>query len=492
MGKKILFFYWLVIVVFLLSIGLGRGRAIEVWEDNLYVDGYWRYQLVLHTGTQNPINDDNHKFTLSRATFQTEWEYTPIDELKFYSKIKLMHDQTDGMNADSYDAFPRTAPSELKIAGNDEYQFEATELYGDINVGNFFLRAGRQQIVWGEMIGARIMDLINPLDISWHGRYEPEEFENIRVAQWAIRGIYQIEQNIIPWMWNTNIEAFVNPGDVSPQLIRWSTLSDDRDNSGAPFNAINYAFPFEINEKDRRGDTEFGVRFGFNIGQFYATLNYMHLYNDDALLSGRTVSVAQPGAPPTSTTIIDRVYPLTDIYGITVNYAFNEPINIALTFEGTYSPNQPYSDRLNAFSIRDAGTFNYAIRAVRKTFIVPYSFYYASAMDIFLQFVQKVVEGDPDEIWGPGVGQRMERTQEIISVQLVQPFLKGNELKLQFRILYDLDDAYSVQPLVTRKFGDHWYFDLMGNFMGGSEKRTLRFGSFDWQDEVMFRATYQF
>jgi hypothetical protein len=484
MRKKFLFFYVLMLLTLFFVMGSRQGSAIEIWEDKLDLSGFLRYELCLHTATKNPLYEENHKFNLVRAFFQTEWEFTPTDRFKLYSKVKLIHDQTDNMNGDSFDAFPRSAPSELRIAGNNEYQFEATELYSDINAGRLFLRLGRQQIVWGEMIGGRVMDLINPLDMSWHTQLEPEEFENIRVAQWAIRWLYSVEQDIVPWLWNFTLEGFVNPGDVSPTV--WA-------DKGAPFFLREYPSLFKIDEKDRRGDTEYGFRIGGSIGEFYMTLNYLRLYSDDGYLKYRTPEmISEPGYPspqPTGNLLLDMKFPLTDVYGFTVNYAWNQPYNLALTFEATYIPNQPYIDgRATMPEIRDKGTWNYAIRFMRDTFVFPTPI---SAMKILFQFNQTVIEGDSNDILGPGV-KSINSTREIITVKLTQPFLKGNRINTDFQIMYDLDDCYLIKPLISYIPGDRWSFDIQGAIFGGSERRTARFGSMHWMDEIMFRVTCQF
>jgi len=185
----------------------GARADIQLTED-FSVTGFLRYELGVHVGPRNLNNnpDDNHDFTISRTFFQTEWTYKPSDRFKFFSKLRFIGDQVDQLDSaiDSFNAFPVDVPKydwTMMKASKDEYRFEVWELYTDIKIENLWLRLGKQQIVWGEMIASRILDIINPLDMSWNMLFEPEEFENIRIPNWSIRASYLVERHIAPcWL----------------------------------------------------------------------------------------------------------------------------------------------------------------------------------------------------------------------------------------------------------------------------------------------------
>jgi hypothetical protein len=69
------------------------------------------------------------------------------------------------------------------------------ELYADktFDLGNgkqFFLRAGKQQVVWGRTDLFRVLDVINPIDYSRNSIYD--EFEDIRIPMWIVQGNYRM------------------------------------------------------------------------------------------------------------------------------------------------------------------------------------------------------------------------------------------------------------------------------------------------------------
>jgi hypothetical protein len=473
--------------------------------------------LAVHTGETNPNNasplspkinqTDRNIINLSRTFFQTEWTYLPNDTFKLYSKVKLISDQTEALDGDlkEYNAFPLGTPrygTYLRATDDKDLNAEMSELYADVSLGNLWMRLGKQQIVWGEMISSRILDIINPLDLSWHFQFEPEEFENIRVPQWALRARYNVPQ-ILPlrWLKDVYLEGFVNPGDVSPQVFPAP---------GSPYNVkpsvrlpVYPSPPFlpagspvlKVRETDRRGDAEYGFRIGGGVGQVFGTLNYLSLYSKSGYWE-TTVPAPRPIPPTGLPNIVDNKYPRTDLYGASLNYSFPYPINVTATFEGLYSPDEPYQKKNDTPtelpSILYKETKKWAIRFDRSTFVLPRPI---SAMMIQLQYSQTLVEDNGQIKSTPApYGQSsnaIDSGQNVITLNLSQD-LWHNNINLSFLAVYDLDDAHYMRPGFKYKIGNHWIFDIYGVILGGAEARTGRFASMYWADEVFGRITYQF
>jgi len=73
-------------------------------------------------------------------------------------------------------------------------------------------RLGRQQVIWGESDQFRLMDIINPLDTTWH--LQQEEWDKIRVPLWLVKGIYDLGD--LGPIANSFVELVWNPGDYQP------------------------------------------------------------------------------------------------------------------------------------------------------------------------------------------------------------------------------------------------------------------------------------
>ena len=487
---------WLLVfaIVFL---GVMEARADVQLTDDFSVTGLLRQELSVHTGEKNPNNSktqvDRNTINLSRTFFHTEWTYKPNDAFKLFAKVKLISDQTEALDnkLGDYNAFPLATPrygGYLRATNDNKFDAEMSELYADVGFGNLWLRLGKQQIVWGEMIAARILDQINPLDLSWHLQFEPEEFENIRVPQWSVRARYEVAQGAVPFMNDLYLEGFVNPGDISPTILPVY---------GSPFNpkppaAGPPAPQYVTREIDRRGDMEYGFRIGGRVGQVAGTLNYFSLYSDSGYSEKTGTLKAAP--PPPTIYSADLKYLRTDLYGASLNYAFPSPINIVVTYEGIYSPDEPYYVAASPTPlIRYNHTLKHAIQFSRSTFVLPQPI---SAMSIQLQYSQTRVwdEGKIKSTpapYIPAMNNSIDNTQNTIALVLGQN-LWHNNINLSLKLIYDLDDAHYIAPGFKYVYGNHWIFDIYGTILGGAEVRTNRFGSMSWAEEVFSRVTYQF
>lgn len=480
--------------------GTTNGVQAEIQlTDQISLAGFIRYDLAVHVGVKNPSLtnvEDNYHFNLSRTLFQPELTYKPSTKFKCFAKIRIASDQTDHLNHNypGYDAFPMDVPKydwTMMKKSNDDYRVEVRELYAELALPKFWLRVGKQQISWGEMIATRVTDVINSLDRSQHFIFDPEEFENIRIANWSIRAMHTIPK--LFWgITDSTIEGYLTPGDIVPTIDPAF---------GAPFFFYNFPTFFRIKEKDNRGKMEYGVRIGGIIGIEgpYLTLDYAHVYSDDFNLKFRGwtpdpingIPIFAPRDWTRYAMLLDAKYVELDTYGMTLNYAFGYPYNTVVTFEGVWIPNQPYAAAGSpAPMIRDQGTFNYAVRFNRTFMFLPRQFLGSSGTQISLQFYQSIREGDPDKITGPGES-KMDKENEMVSLQVLQPLLY-NDLNVSVLFLYDPDNCYEFKPDIKYTYGDHWSFEVMGLILGGGERRPGRLGSFYWADEVLTRINFQF
>jgi hypothetical protein len=74
-------------------------------------------------------------------------------------------------------------------AVRDDQQLEKSvrETYLDVSAGNWDYRLGRQQIIWGEMVGLFFADVISAKDLR---EFVLPDFDFLRIPQWAVRSEY--------------------------------------------------------------------------------------------------------------------------------------------------------------------------------------------------------------------------------------------------------------------------------------------------------------
>jgi outer membrane biosynthesis protein TonB len=100
----------------------------------------------------------------------------------------------------------------------DEQQWDADvwETYVDLSAGDFDIRLGRQNVIWGEVVGLFFADVVTAKDLR---DFVARDFDLIRIPQWAARleytkGDFHAELLGIPWM--TYDEIGAPGGDFYP------------------------------------------------------------------------------------------------------------------------------------------------------------------------------------------------------------------------------------------------------------------------------------
>lgn len=71
-----------------------------------------------------------------------------------------------------------------EVRRNQRADLQIRETYLDVPAGEWDLRLGRQQIVWGEMVGLFFADVVSARDMR---EFLLPEFDQLRIPQWAVR-----------------------------------------------------------------------------------------------------------------------------------------------------------------------------------------------------------------------------------------------------------------------------------------------------------------
>ncbi len=72
------------------------------------------------------------------------------------------------------------------------------EAYVDFNAGDWEFRLGRQHVVWGEMVGLFLADVVSPRDMR---EFVLPEFDAMRIPQWAARAEYFAGETHFEMLW---------------------------------------------------------------------------------------------------------------------------------------------------------------------------------------------------------------------------------------------------------------------------------------------------
>ncbi len=189
-------------------------------------------------------------------------------------KVLVRSDFADNLEPDQPSNDFRSAASSRWTIGEDT-DVELRELFVDFDVGEALVRLGKQQVVWGQADGLRVLDVINPLSFR---EFILPDFEDRRIPLWMV-----------------NVEVPVAGATLQLLWIPDQTYDDFPDAEGT------YAFtaprfrpalgdqePAQLQSLQKPNsvlkDSDVGLRLSAFTGGWDLTANYLYHYQDQPVL----------------------------------------------------------------------------------------------------------------------------------------------------------------------------------------------------------------
>jgi Protein of unknown function (DUF1302) len=342
-------------------------------------------------------------FMLYRFAYDSIYDYTPAIQMRYDLRGLNLNEAFNGEpDLNQRARFKRS----ITLAGipeneRDAYKFDnqLREVYVDLKLAALplSLRIGRQQVVWGETDNFRMLDRVNPLDVSWHMVQElpPPMFgwDEIRRPLFMVKGLWDLG-NIGP-ISQSFVELFYNPGDWYPAKVAFlprpwgipildpltnpwdgafnSALCTTRTADGGPCTRLmNDTKLFKQGNYDRwdprfwdkdKGNGQVGLRFhGYSPQGIEFTLNYLHQRwsGDDGTNSApvrglRVFDVDNSATDPAnarSARLLERgvfpaeyIAPYVNTVGVSANYSDEANTQAVFRLETILDFGIPFYDR---------------------------------------------------------------------------------------------------------------------------------------------------
>jgi hypothetical protein len=150
------------------------------------------------------------------------------------------------------------------------------EFYLDADWGGLYWRLGRQQIVWGQADGLRILDVINPQELR---EFILPKFEDSRIPLWITNVEILISDD-----WTAQL--LIIPDQTYADLARPGTSFSMRSPQVIPETPSGLPVKFEQEKRPGRTfkDADAGARLSAFVGGWDVSLNYLYHYQDQAVL----------------------------------------------------------------------------------------------------------------------------------------------------------------------------------------------------------------
>ena len=232
------------------------------------------------------------------------------DELVLFSKVKYFYDFAYGLR-DKLDRGGHYMESPQRADW-------LRDCYLDYTKGPWFLRLGKQQVVWGQADGVTVLDRVNPVDLS---EYWLPDMSDIRIPLWMANINYspKLDSNI-QFLFIPDFEQSTSAPIGAPFTTYAYTRYDNWKKGvlagGGNVNE-NIYFPGKKFE-----NSTFGLQWSDRVGDLSYTLNYL----DGFYYSARNTTIlVSGGGGPGSQWKVDRAFKRYGLYGSSFNKTFTNP-----------------------------------------------------------------------------------------------------------------------------------------------------------------------
>jgi len=338
----------LAVTVMVLAVACpAMAEYYNLFGKDLAVEGFIRQEFAFNTNHSNPDKTNQTGLHSAYQMWYLDTNLALSNKLEIRSIFRLWGDMIYALRSDHGHFERYFESSRNNLQWDDNFNQILREFYVTYYGDKFLLRAGKQQIGWGEADGLRLMDVINPLDMRRDfGFYDTEGYQEVRIPKWMIKAEFY-PGNI--WnFYDIGVELYWNPGDVqnfghllppyadTHEVGGWMTGQQPNQvpKQWGTWSVHTSAVPLPVRfyEKERTTalrNSEYGARIKFNYKSTFMTLNYWQGFETESVnLKFRGVNpdgagwvFPIPGVfPPFPAAIrMDRIYPRMRVAGFTLS-----------------------------------------------------------------------------------------------------------------------------------------------------------------------------
>ena len=240
----------------------GATASAEGILDSLELSGTLESELAIGTATGDVQKAD---FVL---TPEIGLDLTPTMRLTVIGRLR--GDIADELEPGRPGQLNRSAYSKRLFAG-DHIDAELREAYFDTEIGSTFLRVGKQQVVWGQADGLKVLDVLNPQSFR---EFILDDFEDSRIPLWTVNAEIPVGDAFLQLVWipDKTYDDIPEPGAT---FAFTSPLIVPQLPAGVPVTIAPLDRP-----DDFLGDSDVGAKLSAFLGGWDLSLNYAYHYFD--------------------------------------------------------------------------------------------------------------------------------------------------------------------------------------------------------------------
>jgi hypothetical protein len=340
------------------------------------------------------------------------------------------------------------------VRDNQQLEMLPLENYMDVSAGDWDLRLGRQNIVWGETVGLFFADVVSAKDLR---EFLLPDFDYLRIPQWALRseyfkGNFHGEAIWIPYPTYDNIG--VPGGEFYPYPL-------------PPPPGYGMAIAGEHRPDGSITDSNYGLRFSYLMGGWDLSGFYYNSMDTSATFFRQVVML------PTPTFVYTPDHTRIQQMGGTLSKGFEDMV---LRAEAVYT-----HDRW--FAVNQISNPEGVVRKDSLDYVVGLDYTLPSDSRVNVQLFQR---------WFPNHDPTMIAEQEESGASFfISTKLFDSKVEPQILAISSLNRGdWMASPKVVWTLNGNWRWALGMDFFGGS--RMGMFGQYDGRDRIYSEVRYAF
>lgn len=356
---------------------------------------------------------------------------------------------------DAFDRLEPGRPGQPEVAGptrrlliGNHGEAELREFYVSGPVGEGWVTAGKQQIVWGKADGLKVLDVVTPQDFR---EFILDDFDESRIPLWSVKAEYRFGEwdAELVWIPDKTYHDLAEPDAAfaftSPKLV-------PRPPPGVPV----------ILRSPRRpgrffADSDVGARVATFWRGWDLTFNYLYHYYDVPVF---TRTIAPLGV------VLEPEYDRTHLVGGTFSNAFGD-----WTVRGEYG----YSFG-RAFSVADLTDRDGLAETDEVSYVLGLDYFGLADTIVSVQFFQSILTDTPRGV--------IRDAADSTATALVRRDFRNDVLHAEVLWLQDLNHGDGlVRPKVTYDLDDRTTLWIGADVFYGTPQGF--FGQFTEQDRVV-------
>ena len=224
------------------------------------------------------LNSSNHKQKFE-TLFTPEWNIELSDNISMTFIGQARWDSTKKLSnpeGSHYSTPDNYATANGPLYYSDSSEVSIREWYIDTESLGAYWRIGKQQVVWGQADGLKVLDVVNPQN---YREFILDGFEDSRIPLWMVNTEIPIGEGSnlqILWVPDLTYHAFAEAGtdyEVNSPLFRPALPQ------GVPLIGFH-----EDKPSSPIKDSDFGLQFSTFYQGWDLTLNYLYHYQDTPVL----------------------------------------------------------------------------------------------------------------------------------------------------------------------------------------------------------------